>query len=67
MRGSTTTLELEITLTNGTVVTAEVSDWKWKRGGLGVELTWSTPENARRRLVSVDVNEIAAIVEVRGR
>lgn len=58
------TKTLQITLRNGAVVEADVTDWKWKKGAV-TSLDWDTPETAKRRLITVDISEIVAIVEVR--
>jgi hypothetical protein len=56
---------LEITLKSGATVSAQVTTWKWRKAGSDKELSWTTPAKAKRRLIGVDLDDVAAIVEVR--
>lgn len=57
---------VEITLKSGTVVMGDVSEFTVQKNALknfaGVK--WTTPQDARRMLMHVDPDEIAAIVFV---
>lgn len=57
---------LEITMKSGAVVNVDVETWKLETKVLGARsLEWTTPKNRkRRRLVSFEFEEVAAIVEV---
>jgi hypothetical protein len=57
---------VEIPLKNRNVVTADVSGFTIQKNALGsfAGIKWTTPENAKRRLLHLDVDEIAAIVFV---
>lgn len=55
----------EITLkTSGATVVFDAEELTWRRDRLqGVSLHWTTPEKgATRRLMHVDISEVAAIV-----
>jgi len=58
-------IQLEIHLKGGGSFTADVEEWRFKKSGGETSLTWKTPARSScRRLVHVDLTEVAAIVEV---
>jgi phage-related protein len=57
-------MRLQITLKSGAQIEADVDDWMFQNGAVK-RLTWVTPENAKQRLVHVDMDQVAAIVRVK--
>jgi hypothetical protein len=57
-------MRLQITLKSGAQIEADVDDWTFQNGAVK-RLTWVTPENAKQRLVHVDMDQVAAIVRVK--
>lgn len=52
-----------MTMKSGATVTFHASEVTWSRNPLGgSSLVWETPEGATRRLLHVDLEEVAAIV-----
>lgn len=57
----------EITMKSGAVITFDCVSLSWKRrSSIGETLTWELPDGASRRLVRIDLDEIAAAVFVDG-
>lgn len=57
--------KVEITFKSGATVTADVNSLSITHGGSGISSAeWNTPDHAKRRLMHVNLNEVAAIVEV---
>ena len=56
-------MRLQITLKSGAQIEADVEDWTFQR--MPTRLTWVTPDNAKQRLVHVDMDQVAAIVRVK--
>lgn len=60
------TVGLEIHLKGGASFVVDVTDFTYKRGPSGKSMEWTTApdKKGRRRLVTVDLEEIAALVEI---
>lgn len=62
-------IRLQLTLRSGAQIEVEVGDWSVTKslGGKGClsNLKWETPQDATRRLVSVELEEVVAVVEIR--
>lgn len=56
---------LELTFKSGATIFVEVEKWEFKRSAVGKTLSWETPDGAKRRLISADLDEVVAVVEVR--
>lgn len=58
--------KVEITMKSGAVVSVEATEFSIQKSGLGLlaGVKWVAPEGARRSLLHVHPNEIAAIVWV---
>jgi hypothetical protein len=63
------TTSMEIYLKSGHMLTVQVGAFKTTKDHVSQRITgmeWTTPDGVERRLRSVDLDEIVAIVEVRG-
>jgi hypothetical protein len=59
-------VRLELTMQSGAKVDVDVSNWEVIKGSDGISrLKWETPASAPRKLISVKLDEIAALVEIR--
>ena len=61
-------MQIEITLKSGAQITADVEEFTTSVNRLGdvVGIKWTTPPDSTRKLVDVDLTQIAAIVRVGG-
>lgn len=60
-------MKLEITFKSGAQVTVDVSEFTSKRSLVGGELTeieWTTPQDWKRKLNSINLSEVACLVAV---
>jgi hypothetical protein len=60
-------MKMEITLKSGTQIEVDVTEFTTGRNGLNelAKLNWTTPENWKRKLHTLEMDQIAAIVVVK--
>jgi hypothetical protein len=56
--------QLEFTLKSGAVVVADVESFTYSRTGFNRAIEWKDAPRAKKRLITVDMDSVAAIVEV---
>jgi hypothetical protein len=57
-------IALEITFKSGAQILVEVESWEMEKSSIAKSLSWRDAPDAKRTLVTFDMAEVAAIVEV---